>query len=82
MTGYGVLAVLGLGAFPGRRAAGLLAGILLLSVGFEFVQAWLLNRTFNPMDILANGTGMAAGAACAAAGERILLSRSKHASTR
>ena len=59
---YGVLAVLGTRAYGGRRLWMVLAGILVVSVGFEVIQLFFLGRTFNPMDVAANGIGLGIGA--------------------
>jgi len=58
---YGVLAVLGARAYAGRRLGIILAGALLVSVGFEMIQFLFLERTFNPMDVAANGIGLGTG---------------------
>lgn len=58
---YSILSILGCWAFPARKVGIILTGVFGASVGFEFIQRWLLNRTFNPMDILANGIGIITG---------------------
>ena len=59
---YGVLAILGTRAYGGRRLWMMLAGVLLVSIGFEIIQLFFLGRTFNPMDVAANGIGLGIGA--------------------
>ena len=58
---YGVLALLGVGAYTGRRLGMILASVLLVSIGFEVIQLLFLGRTFNPMDVVANGVGLGGG---------------------
>ena len=58
---YGIASIMGCRAFSSRNAGVLLIGIFGVGVGFEYIQRWLLNRTFNPMDILANGLGILTG---------------------
>ena len=59
---YGVLAALGTRAYGGRRLWMMLAGVLLVSIGFEVIQLFFLGRSFNPMDVAANGIGLGIGA--------------------
>jgi VanZ family protein len=61
MLAYGVLAVLGVRAYSGRRVGMILAAVLVVSIGFEVIQLLFLGRTFNPMDVVANGIGLGTG---------------------
>lgn len=58
---YALLAILAFPAFIDRVAWPVLIGVFFISIGFEGAQRCLLDRTFNPMDILANALGLAAG---------------------
>ena len=61
MLAYGLLAMLGVRAYSGRRVGMILAAVLVISIGFEVIQFWFLGRTFNPMDVMANGVGLGVG---------------------
>ena len=37
------------------------AGFIALGIGLEFIQGWLVYRTYDPLDMLANGIGVALG---------------------
>ena len=55
------------------RSARLLyaAGFVLMGVGLEFIQGWLVYRTYDPLDMLANTIGVALGWAAFLLSERI-----------
>lgn len=61
VLGYGVLALLAVLAFRGWKLGVIVAGVLLISIGFEVVQVLFLERTFNWMDVAGNGLGLGAG---------------------
>jgi VanZ family protein len=58
--GYGLLAVLGLYAYP-RRGVMVLFGVFGLGVGLEAAQAFTPTRSFEWLDIVANGAGVLLG---------------------
>jgi len=37
------------------------AGFIALGIGLEFIQGWLVYRTYDPLDMLANTIGVALG---------------------
>ena len=47
------------------------AGFVLMGVGLEFIQGWLVYRTYDPLDMLANTIGVALGWAAFLLSERI-----------
>ena len=57
----GVLAALAFAAFRFRTAWLVIAAMFVAGIGFEEVQDFLLGRTFNPMDVVANGVGLVVG---------------------
>jgi VanZ family protein len=37
------------------------AGFIVMGIGLEFIQGWLVYRTYDPLDMLANTIGVALG---------------------
>ncbi len=66
LAAYGVLGALGWLGFSGKYGrTGMLTGAFLLSAVFEVLQLGILGRSFNPLDISANGLGLITGLALA-----------------
>jgi VanZ family protein len=59
---YGVLTLLGLYAYP-RYTAPVLAGVLVLGLALEGLQHLTPTRTFEWLDVAANGAGIVLGLA-------------------
>jgi len=62
LLGYGLLTVLGLYAYA-RGTAWVLGGVFALGVCLELAQTFTPTRTFEWLDILANGAGVLLGLA-------------------
>lgn len=68
-VGYAVLALWFAGIYPRSRYPLIAGGLFLLGIGIEFAQSVMgLGRQADPLDVLANATGIAFGLAAALLG--------------